>query len=58
MANDLCDRQRKNELITSHCIPININDRSNEIRGEVNGEILKEGQQKSSTRLCDRVVVR
>ena len=39
-------------------ILIDINDGSDEVRGEVNRKILKEGQQKSSTRLYDRVIVR
>ena len=49
---------RKDELITSRRILINIKDKSDEVRGEVYRKIFKEGQKKSSTRLCDRVIVR
>ena len=34
MAKDLRDSRRKNELITSHHIPINIYDRDDEMRGK------------------------
>ena len=40
MAKDPHDSWRKNELITGRCILININDRSDKMRGEVNGKIL------------------
>ena len=40
MVKDPRDNRRKNEFITGHCIPIDINDRSNEIKREINGEIL------------------
>ena len=58
MANDLCDSQRKKKLITGRHIPIDIYKRQDEVRGKINGKPLKEGQQKSSTRLCDRVILR
>ena len=58
MAKDLCDSRRKNELITGRCILIDIKDRSDEVKREVNGKILKEGQKKTSMRLSDRVIVR
>ena len=48
----------KDKLITGRRILININDGSNEVRGEVYRKILKEGQKKSSTRLYDRFIVR
>ena len=40
MVKDPHDSQRKNELITSRCIYIDIYDRDNEMSGEVNGKIL------------------
>ena len=40
VAKDLCDNQRKDELITSCRILINIEDRSDEVRGEVKRKIL------------------
>ena len=40
MAKDLRDRRRKDELITGRRILIDINDRSDKMRGEVNGKIL------------------
>ena len=40
MAKDSCDSRREDELIMGRRIPINIYDRSNEMRGEVNGKIL------------------
>ena len=58
IAKDLHDSRRKDELITGRHILIDIKDRSDEVRGEVYRKILKEGQKKSSTRLCDRVIVR
>ena len=35
MANDLCDNRRKNELITSFCIPIDIYKGKNEVKGKI-----------------------
>ena len=40
MANDLCDSRRKDELITGRRILVDIKDRSDEVRGEVYGEVL------------------
>ena len=40
MAKDLCDSQRKDELIIGCRILIDIKDRSDEVRGEVYGEVL------------------
>ena len=58
MANDPRDTWRKNELITGCRILIDIKDRSDKVKGEVNRKILEEWQKKTSTRLCDRVIVR
>ena len=58
MKKDPHDSQRKYELITGCCILIDIKDRSDEVKGEVYRKILKEGQKKLSTKLCDRVIVR
>ena len=38
--------------------PIDIYDRKNKVRRKIYSKMLKKGQQKSSTRLCDRVTVR
>ena len=40
MVKDPRDSRKKNELITSCRIPIDIYDRDNEMRGEVNGKVL------------------
>ena len=40
MVKDPRDSRRKNELIMSHCIPIDIYDRDNEMSGKVYGEVL------------------
>ena len=37
---DLCDSRRKDELITGHCILLDNEDRSDEVRGEVKRKIL------------------
>ena len=58
MAYDPRDRQRKNELITGRRIPIDVYDRKNKVRRKIYSKMLKKGQQKWSTRLCDRVIVR
>ena len=58
MAKGPHDSQRKDELITGRRILIDIKDRSDKVKGEVNRKILYEGQKKTSTRLCDRVIVR
>ena len=39
-------------------IPIDIYDRKNKVRRKIYSKMLKKGQQKSSTRLCDRVIAR
>ena len=39
-------------------ILINIYNRKNKVRKEIYSEMLKKGKQKSSTRLCDKVIVR
>ena len=43
MAKKPRDSQRKNELITSHCMLIDIYKREYEVRGKINGKPLKEG---------------
>ena len=37
---------------------MDIYDRKNKVRRKIYSKMLKKGQQKSSTRLCDRVIVR
>ena len=58
MALDPRDSRRKDNLITGRRILIDIQDRKNKVRRKIFGKMLKKGQQKSSTRLCDRVIVR
>ena len=58
MAENLHDSRRKNELIMGPHIPINIDEGENEVKRKVYRESIKEGQQRSSMRLCDRVIVR
>ena len=58
MVKDLRDNRRKDELITGRHILIDSKYRSDEVRGEVHRKILKDGQKKANTRLCDRVIVR
>ena len=58
MAKKPRDSGKKNELITTRYILINIYKGQNEVKREVNGEAFKERQQKSSTRFCDGVIVR
>ena len=41
MAKNPCDSQRENELITGHCIPINIYKGEYKVRGKINSESLK-----------------
>ena len=43
MAKKTRDSGRKNELITSRRIPINIYEGKHEMRGKINREALKEG---------------
>jgi len=40
VVKDKCDSRRKDELIKGRCILKDIKDRSDEMRGEVNGEVL------------------
>ena len=58
VAKDPRDSRRKDELIMSRLILINIEDRSDEVRGKVNRNILRKRQKKASTRLYDRIIVR
>jgi len=58
MANDPFDNGRKDKLITGRRISIDINERENEVRSKVYREVLNEGKQKPSTRLCNEVLVR
>ena len=37
---------------------MNIYNRKNKVRRKIYSKMLKKGKQKSSTRLCDRVIVR
>ena len=55
---DLRDSRRKDKLIAGYRILIHIEDKYDEVRREVNREILKKRQKKVSTRLNDRVIVR
>ena len=55
---DTRDSRRKDELITCNRILIHIKDRCDEMRREVNREVFKKRQKKTSTRLSDRVIVR
>ena len=56
MANDPHDSKRKDKLITDHRILIDIYKGEYEMRGKVNGKVLDKGQQKSSTRLSNRII--
>ena len=58
MVNDPRDRRRKNKFIIGRHIPIDIDERENEGRREVFGKVLNERQQKASTRLSNRIMVR
>ena len=58
MVNDPRDRRRKNKFIIGRRIPIDIDERENEGRREVFGKVLNERQQKASTRLSNRIMVR
>ena len=58
MANDPRDSIMKNKLITGCYILTDIYKEEYEVRGKVNGKPLKEGQQKASTRLSNRIIVR
>ena len=58
VANDPRDSIRKNMFITGRCILIDIYKGKYEMRGKVNGKVLDEEQQKVSTRLSNRIIVR
>ena len=58
VANDPRDSRREDKFIMGRRIPINIYKGENEMRGKVNGKVLNEGQQKASTRLSNRILVR
>ena len=52
------DRRRKDELITSSGILININNRYDEMRGKINGKILHQRKKKTCMWLNDGVIMR
>ena len=52
------DRRRKDELITSSGILIDINNRCDEMRGKINGKILHQRKKKTCMWLNDGVIVR
>ena len=56
--NDPRDSRRKDKLIMGLRILIDIYKGEYEMRGKVNGKVLDEGQQKSSTRLSNKIIVR
>ena len=58
MVKNLRDSRRENKLIIGRRILKDIYKGEYEVRGKVNGKPLKEGQQKSSTRLSNRIIVR
>ena len=58
MMNDTRDSGRKDKLITGHRILINIYKGEYEMREKVYSKVLNEGKKKSSTRLCNGVIVR
>ena len=58
MANDPCDSIRKDKLITSHHILIDIYKGENEVGGKVYSKVLNEGKQNTSTRLGNGVILR
>ena len=58
VANDPRDNRRKNKLITGCRISIDIDERENGVRRKVYGKVVNEGQQKVSTRLSNRIMVR
>ena len=58
MAKDSRDSRRKNKLITGRYILIDIYKGEYEVTGKVNGKVLKEGYQKASMRLSNRIIVR
>ena len=58
MAHDPLDSRREDELLTGHCIPIDIYDRKNEMRGKIYNEMLYQRKQKLSTGLSNKVIIR
>ena len=58
MMNDPRDSRRKDKLITGHRILIDIYKGEYEMREKVYSKVLDEGKKKSSTRLCNGVIVR
>ena len=58
MAKNPRDSRRENKFITGHYILIDIYKGEYEMRGKANGKPLEEGQQKSSIRLSNRIIVR
>ena len=58
VANESHDNGRKNELITSQRVLIDIHKGEYKVWRKVNRDILNRGQQKSSTKLCDSVIMR
>ena len=58
MANDPRDGRRKDKLITSCRISIDIYKGENEMRGKIYSKVLNEGKQKASTGLSNGVIVR
>ena len=58
VVKDSRDSWRKDKLITGRRILIHIEDKCDVVRGEINREVLKKRQKKTSTWLSDRVIVR
>ena len=58
MSKNPRDSRRENELIMGCCILIDIYKGGYEVRRKVYGKSFKKGQQKSSTRLSNRIIVR
>ena len=56
--NDRHDSRRKDKLITSRRVLINIYKGEYEVRGKFNSKVLDERQQKASTRLSNRIILR
>ena len=58
VSEDTRGSRRKDALITCSRILIHIEDRCDEVRKEVNREVLKKRQKKMSMRLSDKVIMR
>ena len=58
MAKNSRDSRRENKLITGCYILIDIYKGEYKVRGKIYGKPLNEGQQKTSTRLSNRIIVR